>query len=250
MSTKRSSRASDGTSKVARKSTSAVLISEMASRLASELAGLFRCVACGECVRPPILQCSQGHLICVSCREKDDTCPECLAPIGDTRVPSMERVAAILFTPCRHSVHGCRAQLTFSDQWEHEDTCEFSTCRGYHNHMAMAEGMQLVTTQSCLGRNFLLVFWREHEDASKGCCVLAQLIGEPREADKFTYRVEVTRDGVRSLTWKDRPRSLHESIESAIASRDCLFFDARQFAEGGKLNVEFTVYACTSDVIA
>ncbi|KAH7971058.1 hypothetical protein HPB49_018465 [Dermacentor silvarum] len=104
--------------------------------------------------------------------------------------------------------------------------------------------------QSCLGRNFLLVFWREHEDASKGCCVQAQLIGEPREADKFTYRVEVTRDGVRSLTWKDRPRSLHESTESAVASRDCLFFDARQFAEGGKLNVEFTVYACTSDVIA
>lgn len=46
-----------------------------------------------------------------------------------------------------------------------------------------------------------------------------------------------------TLTWKDRPHSLHESIESAIASRDCLFFDARQFAEGGKLNLEFTVYA-------
>ncbi|KAH7970284.1 hypothetical protein HPB49_002259 [Dermacentor silvarum] len=101
--------------------------------------------------------------------------------------------------------------------------------------------------QSCFGRNFLLVFWREHEDASKGCCVLAQLIGEPREADKFTYQIDVTRDGVCSLTWKERPRSLHESIESAIASRDCLVFDARQFAEGRKLNVEFTVSTCASD---
>ncbi|KAH7970209.1 hypothetical protein HPB49_001034 [Dermacentor silvarum] len=46
--------------------------------------------------------------------------------------------------------------------------------------------------QYCFGRNFLLVFWREHEDASKGCCVLAQLIGEPREVDKLTYRVNLS----------------------------------------------------------
>ncbi|XP_054920722.1 E3 ubiquitin-protein ligase sina-like [Dermacentor andersoni] len=280
MTTKRSSRTTDGTPKVARKSASTVLVSEMASRLVSELARLFRCLACGECVRPPIVQCSQGHLICVSCREKDSTCPECLAPIGDTRVPSMEKVAAIIFTPCRHSIHGCRAQLTFSDQREHEKNCEFrpfscalpwtkctwngplctidSHIRQAHN-APLLSGETVVFTiddadgawfgkrlrlQSCLGRSFLLVFWREHEDASKGCCLVAQLIGDPREVDRFTYRVDVTREGARSLTWKDRPRSLHESVESALASRDCLFFDARQFVEGGKLNIECTVCSC------
>nr|XP_054920665.1 seven in absentia homolog 3-like [Dermacentor andersoni] len=98
--------------------------------------------------------------------------------------------------------------------------------------------------QCCLRRNFLLVFWREHKDASKGCRLVAQLIGDPREADRFTYRVDVARGCARSLTWKDRPRSLHESVESTLATRDCLFFDGRQFVEGGKLNVECTVCSC------
>ncbi|XP_072141321.1 E3 ubiquitin-protein ligase Siah1-like [Dermacentor andersoni] len=201
MTTKRSSRTTDGTPKVPRKPASAVLASEMASRLVSELAGLFRCLACGECVTPPIVQCSQGHLICVSCREKDNACPECLAPIGEAVVFIIDDADGAWF--------GKRLRL-----------------------------------QSCLGRNFLLVFWREHEDASKGCCLVAQLVGDPRKADRFSYRVDVTREGEGQLTWKDRPRSLHESVESTLASRDCLFFDARQFVEGGKLKVECTVSCC------
>ncbi|XP_037502378.1 E3 ubiquitin-protein ligase sina [Rhipicephalus sanguineus] len=243
MATKRTSRTSDITPKVARRSSSATLAAEMATRLASELACLFQCVACGERVRPPIVQCCMGHLACVACRDKDNTCPECLGPIGDVRVPSMERVAAILFTPCRHSVYGCREQLTICDQWEHEETCSTVTF-GVDDADGAWFGKRL-RLQSCFERHFLLVFWREHEDACRGCCVLAQLVGEPHEVDRFTYQVDVTtRNGVRSLTWRDRPRSILESVDSTLVNRDCLFFDARQFTESGRLNVDITVHDC------
>lgn len=281
MATKRTSRTSDVTPKVARRSSSATLAAEMATRLASELACLFQCVACGERARPPIVQCCMGHLACVACRDKDNTCPDCLGPIGDVRVPSMERVAAILFTPCRHSVYGCREQLTICDQWEHEETCEFRpfpcilpwtkcTWKGplsaIEAHISQAHNAPLLRgstvtfgvddadgawfgkrlrLQSCFERHFLLVFWREHEDACRGCCVLAQLAGEPHEVDRFTYQVDVTtRGGVRSLTWRDRPRSILESVDSTLVNRDCLFFDARQFTESGRLNVDITVHDC------
>ncbi|XP_075526998.1 E3 ubiquitin-protein ligase sina-like [Dermacentor variabilis] len=103
----------------------------------------------------------------------------------------MEKVAAILSTPGRHSIHGCRAQLNFSDQREHEKNCEFrwlallnGRCETVVFTIDDADGAwfgKRLRLQYCLGRNFLLVFWREHEDESKCCCLVAQLIGDPRE---------------------------------------------------------------------
>lgn len=51
----------------------------------------------------------------------------------------------------------------------------------------------------------------------------------------------------RRLTWEAAPRSIHDGIQSAIASSDCLVFDtniAQLFADHGNLGINVTITIC------
>lgn len=52
----------------------------------------------------------------------------------------------------------------------------------------------------------------------------------------------------RRLTWEATPRSVHDGVASAVASSDCLVFDAnvaRLFADAsGNLSINVTVTIC------
>jgi E3 ubiquitin-protein ligase SIAH1 len=49
------------------------------------------------------------------------------------------------------------------------------------------------------------------------------------------------------LTWEAAPRSIHDGIQSAIMSSDCLVFDtniAQLFADHGNLGINVTISVC------
>jgi len=58
------------------------------------------------------------------------------------------------------------------------------------------------------------------------------------------YKLELVGHG-RKLTWEAKPRSIHESIASVIASNDCLIFEtamAKHFGDNGNLAINVTIY--------
>lgn len=62
----------------------------------------------------------------------------------------------------------------------------------------------------------------------------------------FSYRLELNGHR-RRLTWEAAPRSIHDGIQSAIASSDCLVFDtniAQLFADHGNLGINVTITVC------
>lgn len=51
----------------------------------------------------------------------------------------------------------------------------------------------------------------------------------------------------RRLTWEATPRSIHDGVQSAILSSDCLVFDtniAQLFADHGNLGINVTISLC------
>jgi E3 ubiquitin-protein ligase SIAH1 len=59
---------------------------------------------------PPIHQCSNGHLICKTCRVKLTNCPTCRQVLGDNRCLFAEKMLEKLSNPCPFAKHGCVAR--------------------------------------------------------------------------------------------------------------------------------------------
>lgn len=101
-----------------------------------------------------------------------------------------------------------------------------------------------VMMQSCFGYNFMLVLEKQekHENYPQFFAVV-QLIGTRRQAERFVYKLELNGQR-RRLTWEATPRSIHEGVQQAIASSDCLVFDtqtAQLFADSGNLGINVTI---------
>lgn len=252
-----------------------------ASTSASALASLFECPVCFDYVLPPILQCQNGHLVCSSCRQKLTCCPTCRGPIGNIRNLAMEKVANTVFFPCKYSLTGCPALLSHSDKPEHEEACEFrpyvcpcpgASCKWQgsldqvmahlvHSHKSITTlqgedivflatdinlpgAVDWVMMQSCFGHHFMLVLEKQEKyDGHQQFFAVVQLIGSRKQADNFIYRLELN-GHKRRLTWEATPRSIHEGVQAAIMSSDCLVFDtsiAQLFADSGNLGINVTI---------
>lgn len=96
------------------------------------------------------------------------------------------------------------------------------------------------TMQSCFNRNFVLVLQKWQIDRYELFSLLVQLIGTKVMTSKYTYHLDV-RGNNRQLTWKARPMCIFDDPAEAFTNKDCLIFDAMQFAKGGKLSVDVTV---------
>ena len=77
---------------------------------------------------------------------------------------------------------------------------------------------------------------------------VVQLIGTPKQAESFVYRLELNKSR-RKLTYEASPKSIDEGVQSAINSSDCLVFDAhiaQLFADNGNLGINVTISPANS----
>ena len=88
----------------------------------------FQSLTCPVCLSlpqsKPIYQCDNGHIICKSCHEQLNTCPQCRIPLGNNRNLIAENLLEAISKPCCFAKHGCQVML-LPDQKEedHEKSC-------------------------------------------------------------------------------------------------------------------------------
>uniref|UniRef100_A0A1B0B0Y5 E3 ubiquitin-protein ligase n=1 Tax=Glossina palpalis gambiensis TaxID=67801 RepID=A0A1B0B0Y5_9MUSC len=247
----------------------------------ADLISLFECPVCFDYVLPPILQCSSGHLVCVSCRAKLACCPTCRGPLANIRNLAMEKVACNVRFPCKYSGCGCPAAVLYTEKPQHEEICEYRPypcpCPGpackwqgsldhimqhlkiSHQSITTLQGEDIVflatdinlpgavdwvMMQSCFGHHFMLVLEkREKYDGHPQFFAVVQIIGSRKEAQNFVYCLEINSNR-RRLTWEAMPHSIQQGFMSAIDNSDCLVFDtsiADLFADNGNLAINVTI---------
>ncbi|KAI1296877.1 E3 ubiquitin-protein ligase SIAH1 [Halotydeus destructor] len=248
----------------------------------SELSALFECPVCFDYALPPINQCQNGHLVCQSCRPKITCCPSCRVPIQhNIRNLQMEKLASTIQFPCKYSSSGCPALLGCTEKLDHEEQCDSkpyqcpcpgSSCKWFgpleqvmphltkeHKSITTLQGEDIVflatdinlsgavdwvMIQSCYGFHFMLVLEKQEKyHGHQQFFAVVQLIGTPKQAENFIYRLELNGHR-RRLTWEASPRSIHEGVQNAINTSDCLVFDthiAQLFADNGNLGINVTI---------
>ncbi|XP_051223196.1 E3 ubiquitin-protein ligase SINA-like 7 [Lolium perenne] len=87
------------------------------------------CPGCSTPLRPPIFQCSMGHFVCSSCRDKlpKKACSVCSWAILN-RCHGMERVVDSIVVPCTYADHGCAEMISYHQKREHEEACPRAPC--------------------------------------------------------------------------------------------------------------------------
>jgi len=196
----------------------------------------------------------------------------------------MEKVAGQVMFPCRYSSSGCTVTLMHTQKPEHEETCEYrpyncpcpgASCKWQgaldqvmphlmqqHKSITTLQGEDIVflatdinlpgavdwvMMQSCFGDNFMLVLEKqERYEGQQLFYAIVQLIGTKKQAENFAYRLELNGHR-RRLTWEATPRSIHDGVQAAINSSDCLVFDtniAQLFADNGNLGINVTINMC------
>ncbi|XP_038617951.1 seven in absentia homolog 3 [Tachyglossus aculeatus] len=103
-----------------------------------------------------------------------------------------------------------------------------------------------IIMHSCLGHHFLLVLRKQerHEGHPQFFATMV-LIGTPTQADRFTYRLELSRNK-RRLKWEATPRSVLECVDSVIKDGDCLVLNTslvQLFSDNGSLAIGIAVTA-------
>ncbi|XP_008811968.2 putative E3 ubiquitin-protein ligase SINA-like 9 isoform X1 [Phoenix dactylifera] len=87
------------------------------------------CCICYEPLRPPLLQCSNGHVACCSCWSKlDHKCYLCSCEISFSRNLALEKIIESIKISCRHAKYGCRRTINYTQRDHHEETCIYAPC--------------------------------------------------------------------------------------------------------------------------
>ncbi|KJH52664.1 seven in absentia protein [Dictyocaulus viviparus] len=225
--------------------------------LEGQVLSVFECPVCLEYMLPPYLQCQAGHLVCGNCRPKLQCCPTCRGPTPSVRNLGLEKIANTVRFPCKpYSCPcpgaACKWQGALNDVMDHLKKVHKSitTLQG-EDIVFLATDINLpgavdwVMMQSCFGYNFMLVLEKQEkfDHGHQVFYAVVQLIGAKKEADNFSYRLELSTHR-RRLCWEATPRSIHEGVAHAIQLSDCLSFDtltAQLFAENGNLGINVTI---------
>ncbi|KAE8780897.1 E3 ubiquitin-protein ligase SINA-like 7 [Hordeum vulgare] len=88
------------------------------------------CTICFEHLTTEIYQCSVGHFVCSSCRDKilDKKCPTCSIKTSFNRCFGMEHVVQSVAFPCSNAKYGCREGHTYYQKERHEQVCTYAPC--------------------------------------------------------------------------------------------------------------------------
>ena len=85
------------------------------------------CPVCLNYLVPPIYQCSNGHVICNSCRPRVNRCPTCKVKFINNRNLILEKVFDFCRFPCRHKEYGCDLLLFQKSLKSHEEDCGYQS---------------------------------------------------------------------------------------------------------------------------
>ncbi|KAI5004210.1 hypothetical protein ZWY2020_031462 [Hordeum vulgare] len=87
------------------------------------------CPICYGPLGPKIFQCSVGHCICLSCREKlDKKCPVCSIKTSFKRCFAMEHVVQEAKVACSNKKYGCAEGVIYYQKEEHKKACPSAPC--------------------------------------------------------------------------------------------------------------------------
>ncbi|KDR22750.1 E3 ubiquitin-protein ligase sina [Zootermopsis nevadensis] len=111
------------------RSSSGGVAADSASELRKILRNILECPVCYELLRPPVLQCLNGHSLCGNCmaRLNGSTCPICRGKMEGSRNLVAEELCLQIWYPCRHT--RCSESFVLRDLDTHEATCAFRLYR-------------------------------------------------------------------------------------------------------------------------
>ncbi|XP_067127696.1 E3 ubiquitin-protein ligase Siah1-like [Centruroides vittatus] len=220
---------------------------------------LFQCPVCYEYIRPPVYQCSTGHVVCAECRTRVQRCPTCRGWMRDNRNFLLDQVAEMLALPCKFRDNGCQEILALRDRRKHERRCAFRTCacpslssgchwEGTHhqviphvvdkhprvihlnNHtvymallgLDLPQRLAWTTRTTCYRHHFIIqIIKTETEDDFYLLHLLVRLVGHRDEATHFKGRIEVNGRG-KTLIWESIPRDVAGDINQITKNGDCM----------------------------
>ncbi|CAH0549511.1 unnamed protein product [Brassicogethes aeneus] len=84
---------------------------------------LLECPVCMKTMRPPIYNCTNGHSICIICKELANECPTCKEGWTSSRCYFLENLTTKIKYPCRYNKLGCNEIAIESQLRKHEETC-------------------------------------------------------------------------------------------------------------------------------
>lgn len=258
-----------------------------------DIKSLFECPICFDYAVPPIYQCQNGHLVCQTCSHKIAHCPTCRVPITEPAIRNLQldKLANQFQFPCKYNFVGCQWKSYSFKKREHEEVCDYISyscpCPGtsckwtgllsqvmphlseHHKSITTLRGEDIVflatdinlkgavdwvMIQSCFRRHFLLVLEKQElKNGQQQFFAIVQLIGTPKEAEKFKYKLELSSNAAgqtKRLQWEATPRSILDGVQFAIANYDCLVFDSRMaqhFLSPIKRDNQNKPDSCTSD---
>ncbi|KAK1660964.1 hypothetical protein QYE76_049123 [Lolium multiflorum] len=89
------------------------------------------CTVCNHPLRPPVLQCASGHVICMSCHRKlrnKDRCYVCSITGGYQRCIVLEKILESVQIPCSNTMYGCTVKTHYLEGADHDKSCPCAPC--------------------------------------------------------------------------------------------------------------------------
>ncbi|XP_065336787.1 E3 ubiquitin-protein ligase SIAH1A-like [Cloeon dipterum] len=237
---------------------------------AVDLSELYKCPVCFEYVLTPIQQCTNGHIVCFTCKLSLEICPIC-------RVKLLDNVRNLLME--KNKSNGCGLKLKVPERTEHEALCPFQMYRcpfpgancwwsgildkvlphlqeehevesvEAKKHAGNYNCAIKVPTEGCTLTHFVKTVTVEDHAFFVSISKRDEMVGRPRiyatvqffglagDAKKFWCRL-TTKSKQRVLTFKSAPRSIQEDLKDLIAKQECLIIEldiANSIAEEGNL---------------
>nr|CAD7401008.1 unnamed protein product [Timema cristinae] len=221
----------------------------------------YECPICFEYILTPILQCTNGHLVCGDCRFTNGHCALCMGPNAIIRNFEMENLARIISFPCKYKSIGCEVSVLHKDLFSHHDMCEFKSYScpcirdfcgwqgplgqvAHHlnsahvaivtlqgetisftsKEVSLPSGVDYMIMQSCFSRYFLIYILKiQLIEEYTQYFGFVQLIGSWRDANQFEYNLEF-RGPTFTLKWKNVTSSINQNLTHEFLTTQCLVF--------------------------
>ncbi|CAH0549507.1 unnamed protein product [Brassicogethes aeneus] len=94
-----------------------------AAEIDNNILKLLECPVCMKTMRPPNYNCTNGHSICIICKELTNECPTCKEGWTSSRNYFIENLTSKIKYPCRYSKLGCNEIDIDRQLKKHEETC-------------------------------------------------------------------------------------------------------------------------------
>lgn len=124
--------------------------------------GILDCPACFEPLQLPLLQCTNGHVICGQCcLQEQKKCPLCTHPISSIRCLPFESIIESNKISCPYACFGCEELITYNLKNIHEMKCSYVPCICPIPACTFKGSMQMLSSH----------LWSEHRATPHRCFI-------------------------------------------------------------------------------